>query len=166
MGLEIAVGVINCLVYEDDEDRRETNQGWRDRFDEANRVLSRNGLPVHAEPEDLDGTPCNWWESLGLWSRFHELRRVAASLSLGLGMPGPIEYEDPRRLEAKRRWMERLTHAGDACLQPGEPAAGSWFEHLMFHEDNEGFYLPIDFPHPLESEDAVPRRACLPLTRA
>jgi hypothetical protein len=94
MGMNLVVGVFPALYAEAEEEAR---TACREEFRALNRALRAAGLPAHEEPETArEGTP--WNCRIGSWTCLGLLRRVAASLALGRGLPEPTDW--PRRHEA------------------------------------------------------------------
>jgi hypothetical protein len=93
--------------------------------------------PDLAEGDDLEG---DMWGYSGL----HALRRVAAHLT-ETGTP-------PRPLEAGKATDDPLLKKAYAA-DPGDPAGP--FDHLIYHSDCEGYYVPADFPQVIVDERAA-----------
>jgi hypothetical protein len=142
VGLEVSVGVFfTGLLAEDDEYREEL----RSQFDAINVVLSRNGLPLHCEPEAL--RPERTYSGrIGSYGVLHALRRVAIHLALEGKVPPPLAPGE-KAIDAL------LAGFCNGTLQSSER-----FEHLLNHSDAEGFYLPIRFERVLlpEPRDPLP----------
>ena len=95
-------------------------------------LLDRAGAGQWAEPnlaegDDLSG---DMWGYSGL----HALRRVAVHLADAGTLPDP--------LEASKATDDPLLKKAYAAL-PGDPAGP--FDHLIYHSDCEGYYVPADF---------------------
>lgn len=125
MGLGLTVGF---YVDPDEID----DSFCREQLDVINRALGAEGLPLHVEPvleEVLD------YDMIG-YSGLHYLRRIAAHLWQSGKLPEPgddsapddpviSEYED----------MIGVDYVHD----------GTRFDHLLWHSDCEGYYVPIEF---------------------
>ncbi|MFQ3568511.1 MAG: hypothetical protein SNJ59_16100 [Aggregatilineales bacterium] len=147
MGLELTVGILPATAAANAIDR---NAFYYDQFAAINAVLRELGLPEHHEPETLrDNAPpliITMYGHTGL----HTLRRIAAHLWAGLGVPEPARRSaagvpdatgDPvleRYFDAVRGWMGPESHR---C-----PMA---YEHLIVHSEDRGYYLPQRFPQVL-----------------
>lgn len=110
-------------------------------LEELNRYLTGQKMPAHEEPpgerrqwrvEDLEG-----------------LRRVAAFLQYERKVPREDDdayarldryYGDKSRDEPAVGFRKKASH-------------GRRFDHLIFHSEVEGYYLPRDFETVLSSED-------------
>jgi hypothetical protein len=90
--LNLVVGVIPHL-YADDDDDSDLNE-LRGEFAALNEVLQALELPKHHEPEETD-TEEGWDCRVGDRADYHSLRRIAAHLALGYGLPGPL-LGDPK----------------------------------------------------------------------
>ncbi|MEO1677971.1 MAG: hypothetical protein AAFU80_07395 [Pseudomonadota bacterium] len=141
MGLSFEVGILADLLEHDEEGAARVQAHFAD-------------INEHNEPRQ-----CDVWSAEGVgYTGLHALREVA-----GLSWRGqPIPHD--RRLTG---WEE--TRTGDdlfgAALDAvsGEEQPGFlWrllsrrpakkpppFSHLVFHSDAQGYYVPVDFPHPL-----------------
>src|SRR5262245_64018160 len=108
---------------------------------EVNRVLRAGNVPPHVEPETLPpvtdrmhigSISCSW---------LHHLRRAVAYARQAPEEFGPLrpghEPEDDPRVE--------------------QEVLGPCTSHVICHADDDGFYVPLDFPVPLfDEEDRVP----------
>jgi hypothetical protein len=146
MGLAISVG----FLIEMNENDEEGAKWFKKNLNTMNRVLKREGLPLHKEPEQSQGLP--WWAEMHGYSGIHHLRRIAAYRWRGLPLPQPTS--DP----AKDPVLVGIYKTGVPLLKfavGGKPPPG--FSHLINHSDAEGFYLPIDFPEVIHcEEDEIP----------
>jgi hypothetical protein len=154
--LNLVVGVIPHL-YADDDDDSDLNE-LRSEFAALNGVLQALDLPKHHEPEITDreeGWDCRIADRAALYS----LRRIAAHLALENGLPGPTTG-DPQDDPVLERYAEQchlyVRSAGQdgAAPHPASPLLpyaaliqGAGFEHLIWHSEVKGYYLPIRFPH-------------------
>jgi hypothetical protein len=159
MGLALWIGYHWSSELDDEEARREALQ---EEFAPVNAIRRATGLPEHHEPmEPRDGAP--WMQIIGSYSCIHYLRRIAAYLALGQGLPEPT-LEDPtddpvfRQYYAASRMETRAAPYGsepqprlpiDVPLPTFMVAGGLPFAHLMHHSDYDGYYLPISFPEVL-----------------
>jgi hypothetical protein len=85
MGLALWIGYHWSSELDDDEARQAALQ---EEFAPVNATLCAARLPEHHEPmEPRDGAP--WMQIIGSYSCIHYLRRVAAYLALGQGLPEP-----------------------------------------------------------------------------
>lgn len=140
MGLTGAFG-------ETPEDRAESDAYWLEALSAAAATLVRHGLPAHTEPRIEASGPCDWTAGLGSFSTLHRLRRLAIRLALG---EDALQLDEAFNTEAERRWFDGLVAEGGRNFHAEPAPGGEWFEHLVYHPDNEGFYLPVEFPHVLD----------------
>jgi hypothetical protein len=122
-------------------------------FDEVNRLLAAHHLPAHVEPTDVEP----WDAQMYGYSGLHYLRRLAAYVDSGMGLPEPgnaDSSQDPQLdayfkdvLGTQPGWLARLTQT--------RPKFRREFDHLIVHSDAEGFYLPQDFAQVLITDDAT-----------
>lgn len=154
MGLNLSVGILANPDLDDAE-----VAVFRSSFAAVNRVLTTHGIAPHVEPED-----CEIWDAdMGGYSSVHRLRRIAAHLDSGAALPPPGDIssahdpvveaygDDP---EAPRpSFLRRLLR------KPPRFARG--FDHLLFHSDAEGFYLPIDFADVIFAPDGADVPGCM-----
>jgi hypothetical protein len=133
MGLSVSVGLLAFLNKEDPEGA----EGLREDLAHVNRVLRENGLAEHVEPEKLPelkdraglhGFPYSW---------LHYLRRAVAYARQAPKEFGPLpEGEDAAEDDRIDRELSVFMDS-----------------HLICHSDCEGFYVPIDFPEPLDDDE-------------
>lgn len=126
MGLNIVVGVLA-------DAEGEYVDHVRAHFAVIQGLLDRVGAGQWAEPEldEEDVLEGDMWGYSGL----HTVRRVAVHLAATGILPGPVG-------EAHRAADDPLLREAYAGLC-GEPAGP--FDHLIFHSDCEGYYVPADF---------------------
>jgi hypothetical protein len=147
MGLSLSVGLLADLK-ENDAEGYEAFVGY---FMEANKLLVAHGLPAHVEP--MNAEP--WSASLYGYSGLHYLRRLAAHVDSGIGLPSPggkDSSKDPR-LEA---YFDNVIGNRSGLLKRLALKHHSFrreFDHLIVHSDAEGFYMPQDFPKVLIPDD-------------
>ena len=146
MGLVIGVGFLARDKAEADEDEFAL---LREPYDALNALLRDVGQPEHHEPLDLADD--QYFEAeMGGYGALHTVRRLAAHLAMGEGLPPPGDSDtaadDPVLAKlydahaqfddgAPTGWLGKL--AGRKPVQPK-------FRHLLDHSDSEGFYLPRD----------------------
>jgi hypothetical protein len=140
MGLSLVVAILADRKGFDDEGA----DHYRRQFDAVNQALRDAGLPPPHEPESLE---FSYSEDLSGYSVIHHLRQIAADSWAGQELPTPEagdpskdplveEYEEnlrPRPVSRLSRWFGKS--------RPTSPR----YDHLMFHCDAEGYYLPQDF---------------------
>lgn len=107
-------------------------------YEGLSEALVQAGLSPHKEPDSLGDDPAFSCQMRG-YSGLHYLRRLAAYIGLGRGVPVPgtgDATEDP------------VLEEYYDVLAPG-------FEHLLLHSDAEGFYVPQDFEDVIFPDDAL-----------
>ena len=148
MGLALEVGVIGDLKDSDQEGYSD----FANYFFNVNALLAKNGLPLHTEPEGV----CSWDAEMYGYSGLHYLRRLAAYIDSGSGLPGPgnADSSDDARLEA---YFGDVTGQSAGFLKSlflKSPKFKREFDHLIVHSDAEGFYLPQDFSNVLFADES------------
>ena len=142
MGLALEVGILVSLRGSDEEGLA----SYRGQFDAVNRALRAAGLGPHREPEGaVAGLP--WSADMAWYSGLHTLRRIAAHLWAGEGVPPPGSAGDTADALSEayyRRGGVAPVPLLGRLLGGGGPR-GPRFDHLMLHSDAEGYYLPLDF---------------------
>jgi len=116
-------------------------------FSELNRVLKKKGVEPHSEPEE---TPL--WERETASLDLHCLRRLAANLDLQDELPEPGSEENVDDDGPTNRYYELAAGKKSflARMLTPTPDVPRSFDHLIVHRDDDGFYLPIDFPTPID----------------
>ena len=145
MGLSITVGIMDDLA--DDEEGLEQE---RQRFEELNAFLRAADREVHIEPEVAEPSFSADMEG---YVTLHYCRRAAASL-WKTGRVAPMGNGDPVEDPAYREYYAQAAQSpiGDGPMRwVGSPKSnGRSFDHLMFHSDSEGVYLPTTLEQVLE----------------
>lgn len=131
MGLAIGVGVLADLIVHDEEGAQWT----RASIARLNKVLTKNGLAEHNEPEKLPGLSRRSVSSYP-YSFLHYLRRAYACV---------VEGKPMRTGEITERDMDFVQDLTVVVMD----------SHLLSHSDAEGYYVPQDFADPL-CDDALP----------
>lgn len=147
MGLGISVGRLADLLVNDEEG----GEWFREDLAKLNRLLTTAGLAVHVEPEDTETANISTFGYSGL----HFLRRCAAHLQYAGKLPPPLDLsEEPVKDLLYIRYAEAFD-AENVGAPAGAFAAPSdrAFDHLIMHDDAEGFYLPQRFPQVLIAAD-------------
>lgn len=144
MGLMLCVGVLSAS---EDAEMREM---WEQSFADLNAYLASKGLPPHEEPTLEKAWECD----IPGYSGLHTLRRVAAHLQFNKRLPQESASEDPL---LDRYYNEQAdTKKGQSFLGfRKKPSHDRKFDHLIFHSDCEGLYLPRDFDPVLQSEEIL-----------
>ena len=161
MGLDIAVGLLARAVAEGEEDEA---ADWDEAFDELNALLGEAGHEPHREPRSISDDlyfEAQMWGYSGL----HRLRRLAAWHALERRLPSPLRPDDDQTedavLERLNSWIDRQR------IEPAQGLIGRLlgrgrgkapFQHLLWHSDCEGFYLPRDFQDVIVAADIPGRR--------
>jgi hypothetical protein len=129
MGLAIGVGVLADLLIHDEE-----GAGWmRKRIETLNRILEKNGLARHEEPEKVPRFKTRSVRSFP-YSFLHYLRRAYACM-----------------IDKKPIRTGELTDADDALIE--DVTLSLMDSHLLSHSDCEGFYVPQAFDDPICDND-------------
>ena len=139
MGLDIVVGEIPYYADDPDEDEENDFQAYqKQQYEVINGVLRKAGLSTHHEPTQPQGR-APWHIRIGSYACIHYLRRIAAHLWVGNGLPAPcLDYQ-----ASKDPVLKRYYHAfNESSNLP--------FAHLSNHSDAGGYYLPIPFAEPLD----------------
>jgi hypothetical protein len=131
MGLALEVGILADLKTADEEGY----EYFADQFKLVNALLSENGLPEHAEPEDVPIFSCDMYGYSGL----HFLRRIAAHLLVNGQTPDPGDG-NPTADPVMEECYDEI-----ATMQDARSTEWKRFDHLLCHSDAEGFYVPIEF---------------------
>lgn len=132
MGLSIYVGKLAGAKEYDPS----AYQWYQDDFQQMNKLLRAAGLSEHHEPNNCE----TWNEDLYGYSGLHLLRRVAAHLHFEDKLPEPVaeEYDDG----LVERYYQELSEENHGMFSY---VSSGLFDHLIFHSDAEGYYLPVDF---------------------
>jgi hypothetical protein len=134
LGLALCVGVPSEIREGDPE----YVAYFEEQVEAVNGVLEQFELPPHREPFGLEDERTFECEMVG-HDGLHYLRRLAAHLALGREMPPPGDEG-----AAGDPVLEDYYRIFDASFARGE-AAGMPFQHLIVHDDAEGYYLPVEF---------------------
>jgi hypothetical protein len=132
MGLALEVGVLADLKGTDDE--ASVSALHCEQFEIINKALRADGLAEHIEPQEPNETfSCSMFGYSGL----HYLRRMAAHLALGKPIPAPgDQHADKDPLLYGEYWHR---------FEAGERLK---YQHVIIHNDAEGYYVPVDFDRP------------------
>lgn len=137
MGLNAIVGVFGDT---EPSERREI----RSQFKRLNGYLEAAGLPVHYEPSRVRAPLPVSYEMFG-YSGIHYLRRIAAHVRFGKKpTPNPKGSDPTKDLVLKAYNGEcdwTVGRTGTRIFRSRSPRAQR-FDHLVFHSDADGFYLP------------------------
>ena len=132
MGLTICVGFPPDIRESDPE----YVEYFEQQFEAVNEVLEAFGLPGHQEPFDIEEERTFDSPKYG-YGDLHYLRRLAAHLALKGELPPPGDGSDDPVLEDYNKIFDASFARGSASGMP--------FQHLIIHDDGEGFYLPVEF---------------------
>lgn len=101
-----------------------------------NVALKAAGVKSHKEKLPLPREK-TWQAVIGSYRSLHFLRRFAAVLAVTGKIPDPLpKKKNPTETgDVDLYW--NLRQADDVVFQ---------FDHLMFHSDADGYYVPVDFP--------------------
>jgi hypothetical protein len=111
-------------------------------------VLAENGLPTYTEPAEASWEPLSF-DMYG-YSGLHYLRRIAAHLAAGRGLPPPGD-DDASSDPVQEAYYDAVT--GKPRLFRRGSKFDLRFDHLLVHSDAEGFYVPVEFEDVLFSDD-------------
>jgi hypothetical protein len=140
MGLALEVGYLADLLQNDAE-----GAAWfRKILERLQPYLTSIGLSQHHEPEQCDVFSCDMYGCSGL----HYLRRIAAHLDLSGKLPPPGD-KDASKDPVLQKYYQLGESKPSGFLKRlfQRPATQKrTFDHLIFHSDAEGYYLPQDFP--------------------
>lgn len=144
MGLNIEVGLLAQL----DPAGREF---YRDELARLNQQLISVGLKPHLEPENCEAFSSDLYSYSGI----HYLRRIAAHLDIysTLPPPGKGDASDDPAIE------EYYARAQEECPEVSTSISNNQgkrtFDHLIFHSDTSGYYIPQDFSSVLILPDST-----------
>lgn len=147
MGLDVTVGV-SALVEEDPE----MEEFFRENLETMNKWLAAAGLQVHSEknlPEEEEPVELQMWGYGGL----HRLRRLAALLRAGkplTSLPRDDDGDEDKTLvayyaEGNKFVVPEVLDGKTVVLMNTPEENGHNFDHLVFHSDCDGFYVPVEF---------------------
>ncbi len=152
MGLTLSVGVLVEQKQWDEE-----GYGYcLEQFRKINQVLKKAGIEEHCESEDIalnDTFSCDLWGYSGL----HYLRRIAAYLAQGKGLPEPGDNnadKDPM----VDSYYEIVTGSSTnifKALFSKKMQRKLAFQHLIIHSDCDGYYIPLDFEDVLDCPERL-----------
>jgi hypothetical protein len=142
MGLALEVGHL-AFLHEEDE---EGHEYYSEQFSAVNAALRANNLPVHNEPAELPGGETWGMDMLGYYG-LHYLRRLAAHLAAGRQLPPPGNDDTPEDPVLQKYYTDLDKKPGGFLSKVlGKPKFTQMrFEHLINHDDSQGFYIPINF---------------------
>lgn len=129
--------VVGVLVDVDDE----YAEMVRTDFAVIGELLDRAGAGRWAEPAAIESEEFEMW---GYWG-LHTVRRLAAHLAENGRLPEPLE-------DAHRASDDALLNKAYAT-PPSDPPGP--FDHLIYHSDCEGYYVPVAFEHVIVDEKAA-----------
>jgi hypothetical protein len=142
MSLSLCVGQLaDCIAVKD----RDCVRRMRRALEKINEVLKANELPEHHEPERVQGG--KRWTCRIAGHYLTPLRRLAAHVRQRL-----INDEgDEDEFDTWPEPWDRVWSVGyqDPILEEYYDDGGELFDHLMYHSDYQGYYVPIDFDDPL-----------------
>ena len=123
MGLSLEVGYLADLKQYDEE----SFTFAQSHVEAINGILIANGLPAHHEPEEVER---GWGADLFGYSGLHYLRRIAAHLRINNSLPEPGNDN---------------ADSDPILTKLYQDVGGGQYQHLIYHSDTDGFYLPIQF---------------------
>lgn len=125
MGLSVEVGYLSDLLSADEDGAK----SFLEEIAVLNTYLSSCGLVPHQEPESCEVYSADMFGYSGL----HYLRRIAAHLELRGKLPEPGDRD-----ASKDPVLENYFDLVNSSRKRG-------YDHLIYHSDAEGFYLPQQF---------------------
>ena len=129
MGLAVSVGDLAAAIADRDAHREKS---LRHDFAQINRLLKKNNLPEHHEPETLAETP-DFSPLIGFpYNYLHRLRRVLAYQRAGIPLSAVDPQADLRKDKILRAEYDKRSDS-----------------HLIHHSDSGGYYIPLAFDEPL-----------------
>ncbi|HET7084822.1 MAG TPA: hypothetical protein VFI23_08635 [Rhizomicrobium sp.] len=143
MGLDISVGELARVARE----RPEDFEAFSENYKLLNEVLAEAGMPPHQEPLDIPDEQVFEAQMYG-YSGLHLIRRLAAFHVYENRLPPPERNSSDPIIE--RLFEEQISASED-------PKKHLRFQHLFWHSDCEGFYLPRDFER-VVLDNADPQR--------
>jgi hypothetical protein len=146
VGLALEVGMLADLLVNDEEGA----EWFRESLASLNELLTKAGLPAHAEPTQTDVMSASTYGYSGL----HYLRRCAAHLQYSGQIPQRLPADDPSSDPLLVRYGNAFVDE-NIDAEPGVFAKPSdrQFDHLIMHSDAEGFYIPQRFDRVLIAGD-------------
>ena len=144
MGLALITGILSDLKSEDVEGY----EYFKDQFDGIQGILRQNGIQTdYTEPVDLD-KKLIWDCQMYGYGGLHYLRRLAAHIWDGKKNiePGNEEASEDKVMEKYcDQSMAEESSFNSLLSKMGIKSKKLNFDHLMFHSDAEGFYIPVEF---------------------
>ncbi|MHC4249917.1 MAG: hypothetical protein ACYS9X_12390 [Planctomycetota bacterium] len=140
MGLATTVGAM--IGWQEDEGALESLKAD---LAQLNGLLRASGLPEHKEPVRSEGVLPVSYEMYG-YSGLHHLRRLAALLRTGKSLSPVRDGEDPSCdpiLDSYYSLCDWTVGENGTSVFRSPEEAGGRFDHLVFHSDADGYYLPI-----------------------
>lgn len=136
MGLTVCVG-----TPKDVEDV--IRERYASDFRLINQLLKAEGVAAHKERVPSR----DWWSAEMSYGSLHFLRRFAAGVAVNGVPPEPLKKNANAAAapEIQTYWEKREANE-----------IGAKYDHLIFHSDAEGYYVPVDFPDVLNCDSAVP----------
>lgn len=141
MGLDVVVGIIPELVGDVDQadgEAKEFLEYEQRQFTRINHVLKNAGLSSYEEPLYPQGR-APWSIRIGRPVCIHYLRRIAAHIGAGKGLPAPCLDNKAAEDPVLRRYYHAFNESSNLP-----------FAHLSNHSDAGGYYLPIPFAEPID----------------
>ncbi len=141
MGLTIAVGILDML--DDDEEMAES---YVAEFDAISELLIGQGYGKFEERSLSGDIPDTSYEcDLIGYSALHKLRRIAAHLAESGEVPPPMSdaTDDPL--------LKRYYANNGKSSEPTKPG----YQHIIWHSDAEGYYVPVDFADVIAGPEAL-----------
>lgn len=139
MGLAIEVGYLADMLENDEEGA----EWFSEELAKLEQFLPTQGLRAHSEPKKC---PVFSVEMHG-YSGLHYLRRFAAHLNLTGSRPEPGD-QDASKDPVLERYYSLLNAPARSVIGRmfGRKTVSRRYDHLIYHSDAEGYYIPQDFP--------------------
>lgn len=147
MGLTLGVG---WLAEHAAQERAEDFSLAREPYEQLNAVLAEAGMDPHHEPVDIPDHRI-WSSDMWGYGGLHAVRRLAAYAVLRGTTPPPTSYENLATDPVTELYYAHLSKWYAASKATGIRALFTTrvikprFQHLAWHSDAEGFYIPRDF---------------------
>ena len=149
MGLTVEIGILPDLRENDEEGY----EYYLNQFNAINTHLQKAGLPTHQEPSKCE----SWGYEMYGYSGLHYLRRIAAYMDCNEKLPPPGD-KNAHKDDVVNGYYEKYLGKSSGPIRKLFKKTKDYqlgFNHLMLHNDADGFYLPIDFEEVQFTDNAL-----------